>query len=220
MYHEQQEQELKRRYLQKLHRHYCNIMAGLCNPAAAAWKRVPTDNLFYNNVKNAFLHCRLSKLLFKVTYQWLLLLKKFIRLCGTVKKSLLTPVLPLSHESEDSGIWKMYTDVPFQQSSGKFSSIPSLNPRSALPPVSLVKYSLTLYRSKSQQSMGMMLPRALASSAFLSPASTPGKPRDSRGMAVCKVRSSCCQRASAGFSDRVSRSVTTLWHLPVRKVAV
>lgn len=124
----------------------------------------------------------------------MLLLKKLIRLHGTFSESLLTETLPSSHEFEAGSVWKMHTEVPFQQSSGKFSSIPSLNLPTALPLLSPVKYSLTLYRSKSQQGSDMRLPGALISSALFSLATTHCKSRDSRGMTVCKVRLNCCQK--------------------------
>lgn len=100
----------------------------------------------------------------------------------------------------------MDMDLPFQQSSGKFRSIPSLNLPCVLPPASPVKYSLALHRSKSQQGTGMRLPRALISSALFSPASSLCKPRDSRGVTVCEVGSDCCQKG-IGWILRGGRQV-------------
>lgn len=121
---------------------------------------------------------------------------------------------------EDGGVWRMHTEVPFQQSSGTFSSIPSLNPYSALLPVSPVKHSLSLNRSKSQQqSMGMMLPGA-PPALLLSVLPPLMANLETAKQWLCPSQVQLLPEGPAGFSERVSRSVTTLWHLPVQKVAL
>lgn len=63
--------------------------------------------------------------------------------------------------------------------------------------------------------MGTMLPGAPASSAFLSPASTHGKPRDSQGMVVCTAAKGICWILREGQQE-----CDCTVHLPVQKVAV